>query len=36
MVEEVTLINSGTTENFINQETIKKLKLGSKKLSKPI
>jgi hypothetical protein len=36
MAEEVTLIDSGTTENFIDQETIKKLKLGSKKLSEPI
>jgi hypothetical protein len=36
MAEEVTLIDSGTTENFINQETIKKLKLGSKKLSEPV
>jgi hypothetical protein len=36
MAEEVALIDSGATENFIDQETIKKLKLGSKKLSKPI
>jgi len=36
MVEEVTLIDSGATENFIDQETIKKLKLGSKKLSEPV
>jgi len=36
MAEEVTLIDSGATENFINQETVKKLKLGSKKLSEPI
>jgi hypothetical protein len=36
MAEEVALIDSGTTENFIDQETVKKLKLGSKKLSEPI
>jgi hypothetical protein len=33
MVEEVALIDSGATKNFIDQETVKKLKLGSKKLS---
>jgi hypothetical protein len=33
MAEEVALIDSGATETFINQETVKKLKLGSKKLS---
>jgi hypothetical protein len=33
MTEEVALVDSGTTENFIDQETVKKLKLGSKKLS---
>jgi len=36
MAEEVTLIDSGTTENFIDQETIKKLKLGTKKLDEPV
>jgi hypothetical protein len=36
MAEEVTLIDSGTTENFIDQETVKKLKLGSKKLREPV
>jgi len=36
MAEEVALIDSGTTENFIDQETVKKLKLGSKKLSEPV
>jgi hypothetical protein len=36
MAEEVTLIDSGTTENFINQETIKKLKLGTRKLEEPV
>jgi hypothetical protein len=36
MAEEVALIDSGATKNFINQETVKKLKLISKKLSKPI
>jgi hypothetical protein len=36
MAEEVALIDSGATENFIDQETVKKLKLGSKKLSEPI
>jgi len=32
MAEEIALINSGATENFINWETVKKLKLGTKKL----
>ncbi len=32
MAEEIVLVDSGATENFINQETIKKLKLGTKKL----
>ena len=32
MAEEVALIDSGATENFIDQETIKKLKLGTRKL----
>jgi hypothetical protein len=36
MVEEVALIDSGTTENFIDQETIKKLKLGTRKLEEPV
>ena len=36
MAEEVALIDSGSTENFIDQETVKKLKLGSKKLSEPV
>jgi hypothetical protein len=36
MAEEVTLIDSGATENFINQETIKKLKLGTRKLKEPV
>ena len=36
MAEEVALIDSGTTENFIDQETVRKLKLGSKKLGEPI
>jgi hypothetical protein len=36
MAEEVALIDSGAMENFIDQETIKKLKLGSKKLSEPV
>jgi hypothetical protein len=36
MAEEVTLIDSGITENFIDQETIKRLKLGSKKLSESV
>jgi len=34
--EEVALINSGATENFIDQETIKKLKLGTRKLEEPV
>ena len=36
MAEEVALVDSGATENFIDQETVKKLKLGSRKLSEPI
>jgi hypothetical protein len=36
MAEEVTLIDSGITENFIDQETIKKLKLGIRKLKEPV
>jgi hypothetical protein len=32
IAEEVTLIDSGMMENFIDQETIKKLKLGTRKL----
>jgi hypothetical protein len=32
MAEKVTLIDSGMTENFIDQETIKKLKLEKRKL----
>jgi hypothetical protein len=36
MAEEVALIDSGTTENFIDQETIKKLKLGTRKLEEPV
>jgi hypothetical protein len=36
MAEEVTLIDSGATENFIDQETIKKLKLGTRKLEEPV
>ena len=33
---EVALIDSGPTENFIDQETIKKLKLGTRKLEEPV
>jgi hypothetical protein len=36
MAEEVALIDSGATENFIDQETIKKLKLGTRKLEEPV
>jgi hypothetical protein len=36
MVEEVVLIDSGATENFINQGTITRLKLGTKKLKTAI
>jgi hypothetical protein len=36
MAEEVALVDSGATENFIDQETVRKLKLGSKKLSEPV
>jgi len=32
MAEEIVLIDSGATKNFINQETIRKLKLSTKKL----
>jgi len=34
--EEKVLIDSGATKNFINQETVTRLKLGSKKLSEPV
>ncbi len=34
--EEIVLVDSGATENFINWETIKKLKLGTKKLETPV
>jgi hypothetical protein len=34
--EEVALIDSGATENFIDQETITRLKLGTKKMDQPI
>jgi len=36
MAEEIMLIDSGATENFINQETIKKLKLSTKKIETPV
>jgi hypothetical protein len=36
MAEEVALIDSGTMENFIDQETIKKLKLRTRKLKEPV
>jgi len=36
MAEEIMLIDSGATKNFINQETIRKLKLGTKKLKTPV
>jgi hypothetical protein len=36
MAEEVTLIDSGARENFIDQETIKRLKLGTRKLEEPV
>ena len=32
MADEIALIDSSAMENFIDQETIKKLKLGTKKL----
>jgi len=32
IAEEIALVDSGATENFIDQETIKKLKLRTKKL----
>jgi len=34
--EEIALVDSGTTKNFIDRETIKKLKLGTKKLETPV
>ena len=36
MAEEIALVDSSATENFINCETIKKLKLGTKKLGTPV
>jgi hypothetical protein len=32
MADEIMLIDTGATENFINQETSQKLKLRTKKL----
>ena len=34
--DEVALVDSGATENFIDQETITRLKLGTKKMDQPI
>ncbi len=34
--DEIVLVDSGATENFIDQETIKKPKLGTKKLETPV
>ena len=34
--EEIALIDSSATENFIDQDTIEKLKLGTKKLETPV
>ncbi len=34
--EEIVLVDSSATENFIDQETIKKLKLSTKKLKTPV
>ncbi len=36
MADEIVLVDSSVTENFINQETIKKLKLSIKKLETPV
>jgi hypothetical protein len=36
MAEEKALVDSGAMENFIDPETIKQLKLGTKKLDRPI
>ena len=36
MAEEIALVDSGATENFIDQETITRLKLGTKKLEEPV
>jgi len=36
MAEEIALVDSGATKNFIDWETIKKLKLGTKKLETPV
>jgi len=38
MAEELVLLDTGATENFINQTTIDKLRLGTKKLpfSQPV
>ena len=36
MAEEIALVDSSMTENFIDQDTIKKLKLGTKNLETPV
>jgi len=36
MAEEKALVNSGAMENFINHQTVKRLRLGTKKLKHPI
>lgn len=36
MADELALVDSGAMENFIDQETVKRLKLGTKKLEVPV
>jgi hypothetical protein len=36
MADEVVLVDSGATKNFIDQGTITRLKLGTKKMDEPI
>jgi hypothetical protein len=33
--EEITLVDSGAMENFIDKETVKRLQLGTKELKPP-
>ena len=34
-MEETALVDSGATESFVNQETLRRLKLGTMKLTRP-
>jgi hypothetical protein len=34
--DEIVLVDSGATENFIDMETMNRLKLGTRKLEEPV